>query len=112
MGVVFFESRSGRCYVEEFLRGLSLQDRAAAAVLAVLADIEELGFEALGCRFRQIGGKLWEIKIRAPGTGYRIFYVTLSGGTLILLHAYKKKSRKAPPKEIKIALKRMKEVLI
>ncbi len=107
--LIFFESESGRCYVEEFLNGLTTQDRAA--VLAVLTDIEEQGFGAVGCQFRQIDGKLWEIKIRASGGGYRFFYVTLSGGAMVLLHAYKKKTQKAPRKEVKIARKRMKEVL-
>jgi hypothetical protein len=56
------------------LDDLNVQDRAA--ILAVFADIRIHGFNALGCQFRQIEGKLWEIKIRTTGGGWRFFYVT------------------------------------
>ena len=39
------------------------------------------------------------------------FYASIEREEIILLHAYTKKSQKAPIKEIKIAEKRMKEVL-
>lgn len=35
-----------------------------AAVIAVLKDVETYGLSAVGCQFRQIEGKLWEIKLR------------------------------------------------
>lgn len=95
--------------MQEFLQVLSVDDRAA--IFAVLTDVQQHGFAAVGCQFRQVDGKLWEIKIRAPGGGYRIFYVSMSGGTVVLLHAYKKKTQKAPLKDVKVARQRMKEVL-
>jgi len=55
--------------------------------------------------------KYREIKIRTQGGGYRFFYITLKKDTMVLLHAYKKQSQKAPKNEIEIALKRLKEVL-
>jgi hypothetical protein len=42
---------------------------------------------AVGVDFRQIGGKLWELKIRTHGSQHRIFYVVLEGNQMILLHA-------------------------
>lgn len=42
--------------------------------------------------------------------GFRIFYVTVQHDALVLLHAYKKQSQKAPTKEIETAEKRMLEV--
>lgn len=109
MQVSFFSSNSGRCYVEVFIDDLSVIDRAA--VLAVLKDIEIYGLSATGCQFRQIEGKLWEIKIKAPHGGYRIFYVMLASDEMMCLHAYKKQGQKAPKKELEIARKRLKEVL-
>jgi len=53
------------------MQDLSIQDRAM--VLAVFKDIQLYGFRARGCEFRQVEGKLWEIKIRAPTGGYRFF---------------------------------------
>lgn len=76
-----------------------------------MKSVEDLGFDCPRVNFRQIKGALWEIKISTQSAGLRIFYVTVRGGTLVLLHAYKKQSQKAPGKEIDIADKRMLEVL-
>lgn len=94
--------------MEEWLQELPLADRAKIA--AVLAEIEEVGFQAIGCDFRQVKGKLWELKIRAPGGAFRIFYVTVTGPEMILLHALRKGTRKIPKKDLKLALKRMEDV--
>jgi phage-related protein len=83
-------------------------DRAAAA--DVLDAIRECGLSAPGVRFRPIKGKLWEFRVEA-GASYRIFYVIVTGPIMVLLHSYKKKSQKAPERELRIAERRMKEVL-
>ena len=51
------------------------------------------------------------MKMRCIDGSYRLFYVTLKGKVMVLLHGYKKQSQKAPIKELKIAKQRMKEVL-
>jgi len=107
--IEFHQSRSGRSYFEDFLKGLPKQDRAA--ILAIFQDIQLHGFNALGCDFRQIEGKLWEIKIRTSGGGWRFFYVTLAQDLIYVLHAYKKQGQKAPVRELEVARRRLKEVL-
>jgi phage-related protein len=107
--VTFAAGASGRSYFERFLQHLSIQD--CAAVLAVFKDIGDYGFDAKGCEFRQIEGKLWEIKMRAPGGGYRFFYAMLAADHMQVLHSYKKQGQKAPVKEIHVARKRLREVL-
>ena len=87
---------------------MTVEDRAK--VLGCLKSIEELVFDSPRVEFRQIDGKLWEIKIRTKAAGYRFFYVTVRKSKLVILHAYKKQSQKAPAKEIKTALNRQKEV--
>ncbi len=109
MKVSFFASLSGRCYVEDFIDGLGRNDQAA--ILAILKDVETYGLSAVGCQFRQIEGKLWEIKIKAPTGGYRIFYVMISSSEMMCLHAYKKQGQKAPKRELEVARKRLNEVL-
>ena len=109
MRIVFHTSDSGRSYIEAFLRGLSHQDRAT--ILAVFEDIRQYGLSAVGCEFRQIEGKLWEIKLRTSGGGYRFFYVVLGANLMYVLHAYKKQGQKAPKQELEIARRRLKEVL-
>ena len=106
--VTFAASISGRSYFEKFLQDLSVQDRAV--ILAVFQDIQEYGFKAKGCEFRQIEGKLWEIKIRTSSGGFLFFYVIFSTEHIHILHFYKKQGQKAPRRELDVARKRLKEI--
>ena len=106
MKVTFYTVASGRSPVWDYLKGVEKEERAR--VLESLKQIEDFGLGALKTKFRQIEGKLWEIKI----TAHRIFYVMLTREEMILLHAYKKQSQKLPLKEREIAVRRMKEVLL
>lgn len=109
MKLTFAAAASGRSYFERFIQDLSTQDRAV--ILAVFQDIQDYGFDARGCEFRQIEGKLWEIKIRAPAGGYRFFYATVAAGHIHVLHSYRKQGQKLPAKELEVARKRLREVL-
>lgn len=109
MELIFYTKQNGTCPVEEFIDKLQLRDRAK--VLSCLRNVEELGFDSPRVAFRQIRGRLWEIKIKTADTGVRIFYVTIKKGHLVLLHAYKKESQKAPIREINVAEQRMQEVM-
>lgn len=70
-----------------------------------------MGFYSPRVAFRQIEKRLWEIKIRSMNISCRIFYVNIKADILVLLHAYKKQSQKAPNKEINIAKQRLFEVI-
>lgn len=107
MNIVFYVKKNNRCPVKEFIEKLEVKDRAR--ILACLKNVEELGFDSPRVQFRQIQGRLWEIKIRTESGGYRIFYVAVKANVLVLLHAYQKQSQKAPIKEIKIAEQRLLE---
>ena len=109
MKIVFYSKSRGEKPAYDFIKKLPVKDRAR--VLACLKSIEELGFDSPRVQFRQIRGSLWEIKIRTQSGGYRLFYVTVCYETIVLLHAYKKQSQKAPKKELEKAEKRMMEVL-
>lgn len=107
MHIVFY--KTNRIPVLEFINKLNKKEQAK--ILACLKSIEDLGFDSPRVEFKQINGKLWEIKIITAMSSYRIFYVAVQGNTLVLLHIYKKQSQKAPKKEIAIAEKRLFEVL-
>ena len=108
MKVKFYHKKSGKQPVIEFLDELPSEETARIA--ACLSNIEKLGFDSPRVQFRQIKGSLWEIKIKTHRSGYRLFYVCIQGDNIVLLHAYKKQSQKAPKKEIETAEKRMMEV--
>jgi len=72
-----------------------------------LNRLKDGGLDAVRVQFRQIEGKLWEVKIGS----HRVFYVIIEKGEMVLLHAYKKQGQKLPVKERDIAIRRMKELL-
>ena len=53
---------------------------------------------------RYIGFGIRELRIVFSSNNHRIFYVIVSGKKIILLHAFLKKTRRTPQKEIKQAL--------
>lgn len=106
MKITFYTTTSGRSPVLDYMKDLPKQERAR--LLEALDQIEQSGFDSVRVQFRQIEGKLWEIKISA----HRIFYVLVEHEEMVLLHAYKKQGQKLPLKEREVAIKRMKEVLL
>jgi phage-related protein len=105
MKVTFYTTASGRSPVLDYIRELAKPERAR--VLEALDQIERYGFDAVRLQFRQIEGKLWEIRVSA----HRVFYVLIQREEMVLLHAYKKQGQKLPLKEREVAMKRMKELL-
>jgi phage-related protein len=103
--VTFFKTGSGRSPVLEYILDLAKPERAR--LLEALDQIEHYGFKATRMQFRQIEGKLWEIKASA----HRVLYVVIDRDEMVLLHAYKKQGQKLPLKERDIAIHRMRELL-
>ncbi len=109
MSINYWRNQTGKAPVEKYIDAIDNKEERAE-LLSLLKGIQENGTDAIGVEFRQIEGKLWEIKIRLHGNQHRIFYVVLKGNEMILLHAYLKKTQKAPTKEIEVAKQRMKTV--
>ncbi len=55
------------------------------------------------------GTELWELRILGSDS-VRVLYVAMTGKTFVLLHGFKKKKDKTPPKEIKTAESRLVEL--
>ena len=109
MKIEFFRSSTGRSPIEDFIRRLSKPDRARFA--EVIIDIQKYGFACPRVSFRQLRGKLWEVKFRTASGGYRVAYVMLQGEIMVWLHAFQKKTPKTPLDDLRLAEKRMMEVL-
>ena len=60
---------------------------------------------------RAFGGGLFELRPRGKSGIGRAFYCFLVGQRAVVLHAFIKKSRQTPERELKLARKRMKEAL-
>jgi len=59
---------------------------------------------------RAIGDGLFELRLKAAEGIARIFYCTMVGKKIVILHQFIKKSDKTPTRELFTAKKRMKEI--
>lgn len=103
----FYETPSGNEPVREWIRGLSSEDRQIVG-----RDIQKVEFGwLLGMPYcRSLGGGLWEVRCDlTDGKIGRVIFCLIRG-SMALLHGFIKKTQKTPPKDIQLALKRMKEV--
>jgi phage-related protein len=105
----YWRNQSGKAPVEGYIDNVD-NKAERAEILSTLNGIQRYGTDAVGVDFRQIEGKLWELKIRIYRNQHRIFYVVLHKNEMVLLHAYLKKTPRAPIREIEIARQRMKEL--
>jgi phage-related protein len=101
--VAYYLTPSGANPVRRYLD--SLPDAEAGQIDAVLDYIRRYGLDAF-VDHRQVKGKLWELRPNQQ----RVFYVVRKGPEMVLLHAYKKQGRKAPKADVRLALKRLREV--
>jgi phage-related protein len=79
---------------------------------ARIADLIE-GFGLTAMREPQVkhlAGKLWEIRLKGRSGIGRSIYVTASRQRVVVLRTFIKKTQKTPPRELEIALVRMKEI--
>ena len=105
----YWRNPSGKAPVEKYIDDIDNKEERAE-ILATLNGIQQHGTDAIGVEFRQIEGKLWELKIKSHGNQHRIFYVVQKGKEMFLLHAYLKKTPRAPMNEMETAKKRMKQL--
>ena len=58
-----------------------------------------------------VGSGVEELRLRDRSGAYRVFYYTKLAGSILIFHAFAKKTQKTPPHEIALAQKRLKEML-
>ena len=76
-------------------------------VQPILRLLQEFGTNLSMPHAKPIQGKLWEIRPE----GNRLFYFAYIEQQFVILHGYRKQSKKAPGGEIAIALRRMQELM-
>lgn len=105
--IIYYESLSGDIPVYNFIEKLS--PIAKSKVLNTFDLLADFGIKLGPPHVKKVNGtELWELRILG-GDNIRIFYIAFSRKTFLFLHGFIKKSQKAPKKEIKIALARLKE---
>jgi phage-related protein len=106
LSVRFFRTAGGQEPVREWLLELGEHDRRTVG-----RDIKtaQLGWPVGMPLIRKLEPGLWEVRSNiVPGTARVIF--TVEGRTMVLLHAFTKKSRKTPAGELTIVRRRLREL--
>ena len=106
--LIYYQSFDGNAPVYEFIE--SLNPKAKAKVINALDLLSEFGINLGMPRVKKISGtELWELRV-VGGDNIRIFYITMSKRTFLLLHGFVKKKQKTDRKEISTALTRLRIV--
>src|SRR5207253_921990 len=99
-----------------------LNDTVAAEIAALPADMQarllrlaeriaQGGLESLSePHLKHLEGKLWELRLTGRDGIARALYVTAIGRRVVVVRAFVKKTQKTPSAEIKLALRRAKDI--
>lgn len=104
--VNFYKEKSGKEPVREWLWELEKDERKTIGEDIRTVQIDWPIGKPLVSPF---GQGLWEIRSDLENRIARIFFV-FKDGHIVLLHGFIKKTQKTPPNEIKLALKRAKNL--
>lgn len=94
--------------VEE--RILTLPDLLAARYVVLTRRMIAVGPNLGLPHTDSFGEGLFELRLKGAEGIARVFFCTMLGRRIMMLHSFVKKTSKTPPREIEIARKRMKEV--
>jgi phage-related protein len=98
-----YRTAAGRSPVEDFIDALS--DPDAAAVLAAMEEVRNLGLRAA----RHLDGDIWEVRVDGNRVIYRILFAEEGsrGQILLALDAFNKKTQKTSRATIELAKRRL-----
>jgi phage-related protein len=83
-----------------------------AKFLQIVDMITEFGLASVGPpHIKHLREKLWEMRLKGRDGISRALYVTALGRRAVVVRAFVKKTQGTPESEIKLALRRAKEVL-
>jgi phage-related protein len=94
--------------VEAFV--LSLPEGLLARYLRLTDMMLEFGANLGMPHTRAMSDGLFELRIKGKEGIARVFYCTLMGQRIVMLHGFVKKTEKTPPKELKVARALLAEV--
>ena len=59
---------------------------------------------------KALGNGLFELRLKSAEGIARVFYCTIIGSAIVMLHSFMKKTDKIPAREVETAIKRMKDL--
>ena len=104
--IEYYTDKMGNEPVRSFIDAQSIDVQ-----VAVTHDIDLLREFALDLRYPHVfkvgTTGIRELRTRHGSDYYRIFYFAFTGRKFVLLHAFLKKTRKTPKREIRVAINRL-----
>ena len=89
---------------------LALPDTLAARYIVLTRRMVSLGPNLGEPHTKALGRGLFEIRLKGQEGIARVFFCTLVGKRIVMLHSFIKKTQTTPTREIRIAEARMQEV--
>lgn len=89
---------------------LALPDTLAARYIVLTRRMVALGPNLGEPHTEAFGSGLFELRLKGKEGIARVFFCTLVGKRIVMLHSFIKKTQKTPLREIRIAETRMKDV--
>jgi len=89
---------------------LSLPDTLAARYIVLTRRMIALGPHLGEPHTQAFGDGLFELRLKAAEGLARVFFCTLVGRRIVMLHSFIKKTAKTPLREKELALARLKEI--
>lgn len=88
---------------------LALPAKIQARYIHLTARMSVFGPDLGMPHTRPMGGALFELRLKGAEGIARVFFCTLAGRRIVMLHQFVKKSDKTPRREVDLAYRRMKE---
>lgn len=89
---------------------LALPDTLAARYVVLTRRMQALGPNLGEPHTKAFGQGLFELRLKGAEGIARVFYCTVVGKRIVMLHSFVKKTNKTPQADLNIATSRMKEV--
>ncbi len=110
MKIKYYQTPGGRSPVEEFLLALPEEARLEIADAMVLLESGQRLEMPLSRNLSGIRPRLHELRIRDRAGQVRVVYYIKKEEAIYLIHAFRKKTRAIPRRELAIINKRLKEI--
>ncbi len=105
--VKFFQTERGDYPVKDFIT--EQDSETYARIILSIQLLRDNGPFLKPPHIKKLRPKLYELRIKSVNP-IRIFY-TIYENEYYLLHAFKKKSQKTPPRDLKLAIDRLNEII-
>ena len=89
---------------------MGLPETLAARFLNLADRMEIVGANLGEPHTKAFGNGLFELRIKGSEGIARVFYCTLVNRRIVMLHSFVKMTQKTPPRELRIAENRLKEI--